>query len=268
MPALVATALLGACGGGEAGARSGGASPGVQSSSSPAGVWRPSPGTAWQWQLSGTLDTSVEAAVYDVDVDTTTAAAVAALHARGRHVICYVNAGAYESFRTDHGDFPASVLGKDNGWPGERWLDVRRIDVLGPIMARRFDVCRQKGFDAVEPDNVDGYANESGFPLTAADQLAYDRYLASLAHDRGLSVGLKNDLDQVPDLAATFDFAVVEQCFENDECDGYSPFVRAGKAVLEAEYSGSPTDFCAQARQLGLSSLLKHESLDAWRQSC
>ena len=61
------------------------------------------------------------------------------------------------------------MLGKElDGWPGERWLDVRRWDVLEPILAARFDVCRQKGFDAVEPDNVDGYANESGFPLTAS----------------------------------------------------------------------------------------------------
>ena len=35
-------------------------------------------------------------------------------------------------------------------------------------MAARFDECREKGFDAVEADLVDGYARDSGFPLTAA----------------------------------------------------------------------------------------------------
>ena len=50
-------------------------------------------------------------------------------------------------------------------------------------------MCRTKGFDAVEPDNMDGYANRTGFPVTAADQLLHNRLIAGLAHDRGLAVG-------------------------------------------------------------------------------
>lgn len=49
----------------------------------------------------------------------------------------------------------------------------------------------------MEPDNVDGYADDSGFPLTGADQLRFNRWVASRAHERGLGVALKNDLDQV-----------------------------------------------------------------------
>jgi hypothetical protein len=48
-----------------------------------------------------------------------------------------------------------------------------------PILAARIDACRAKGFDAVEADNVDGFANSSGFALTAADQLAYNRTIAA-----------------------------------------------------------------------------------------
>jgi len=75
---------------------------------------------------------------------------------------------------------------------------------------------------AVEPDNVDGHANASGFPLTAAHQLAYHRFLpaASPAGDR--SVGLKNDLAQVAALEPSFDFAINEQCCQYKECGALS----------------------------------------------
>ncbi|MEU6004889.1 endo alpha-1,4 polygalactosaminidase [Streptomyces sp. NPDC047453] len=233
-----------------------------------AGRWQPRPGTSWQWQLSGRLDTSVPAEVYDIDGFDHPAATVARLHREGRRVICYLSTGAWEEFRPDAGRFPATVLGRGNGWKGERWLDIRRTDVLEPLMASRLDMCREKGFDAVEPDNMDGYKNRTGFPLTAADQLRYNRLVAKLAHDRGMAVGLKNDLDQIPHLVADFDFAVNEQCAQYGECAELEPFVAAGKAVFHAEYELPTSRFCAQSRQLRLSSLLKKYELGAWRRTC
>nr|WP_285495581.1 endo alpha-1,4 polygalactosaminidase [Actinomadura sp. NBRC 104425] len=230
--------------------------------------WAPSPGTAWEWQLKSPVDTSVDVPVYDIDGFENSADVVRELHRKGRRVICYVNVGAAESFRPDYGRFPRQVLGKGNGWEGERWLDIRRTDVLVPIMARRFDMCRDKGFDAVEPDLVDGYASDTGFALTGADQLRYNRIIAKLAHERGLSVGLKNDLPQIPELVGDFDFAVNEQCAQFDECDRLAPFVRAGKAVLHVEYELPPSDFCEQSRRLGLSSMRKRLDLDRWREPC
>ncbi|MDJ0344972.1 endo alpha-1,4 polygalactosaminidase [Streptomyces sp. H10-C2] len=232
------------------------------------GHWQPRPGTAWQWQLSGKVDTSVDVPVYDIDGFENDAAAVSRLHADRRKVICYVNAGAWEDFRSDRATFPAAVLGLGNGWKGERWLDIRRIDVLRPLMAKRFDMCRAKGFDAVEPDLMDAYTNRSGFPLTAADQLAYNRMLAGLAHERGMSVGLKNDLEQIPQLVGDFDFAVNEECAQNQECDALTPFIKAGKAVFHTEYTLTTEKFCPLARQLGLSSMQKRPGLDAWRRPC
>ena len=88
------------------------------------------------------------------------------LHALGSDVVCYLSAGSWENLRPDAGDFPARVMGRSNGWPGEQWLDIRKIGVLGPIMKARLDMCAAKGFDAVEFDNVDGYQNRTGFPLT------------------------------------------------------------------------------------------------------
>lgn len=230
--------------------------------------WQPQPGVAWQWQLSGTVDTSVEVPVYDVDGFENDAALVAELHKAGRHVICYVNAGAWESFRPDAKDFPAALLGRGDGWDGERWLDIRARDRLRPLMAARFDMCRAKGFDAVEPDLLDGYTNTTGFPLTAADQLAYNRMIAALAHDRGLAVGLKNDLDQVPQLLGDFDFSVDEQCAQYGECKQLTPFITAHKPVFHVEYELKPAQFCPAVRRLGFSSMAKHLSLDAWRDPC
>ncbi|MDF9814084.1 endo alpha-1,4 polygalactosaminidase [Streptomyces sp. SPB162] len=234
----------------------------------PADRWRPHPGTAWQWQLSGKVDTRIDVPVYDIDGFENDAATVARLHAAGRKVICYVNAGAWEDYRPDRTTFPAALLGLGNGWDGERWLDIRRVDLLRPLMARRFDLCRAKGFDAVEPDLMDAYTNHTGFPLTAADQLAYNRMLAGLAHARGMAVGLKNDLEQIPQLVGDFDFAVNEQCAEYDECDELTPFITAGKAVFHAEYSVPTATFCPTARRLRLTSMLKHLNLDAWREPC
>ncbi|WP_445149595.1 endo alpha-1,4 polygalactosaminidase [Baekduia sp. Peel2402] len=232
-------------------------------------IWRPAPGISWQWQLTGTLDLTVDAALYDVDLFDTSAATVDALHRAGRHVVCYLDAGTYEPGRPDSADYPASVLGAEvEGWPGERWLDIRRLDLLAPIIERRLDLCRDKGFDGVEPDNVDAYANTSGFPLSAADQLAFNRFLAAAAHARGLSAGLKNDLDQAAALEGDFDWALDEQCYQYDECQLLAPFARAGKAVLIAEYELAPEAFCASARAAGYSAIRKRLDLNAWRQTC
>src|SRR5262249_53908013 len=132
--------------------------------------WKPPVGIRWQYQLQGDVDTSqcvvpwiggacARPPVYDVDEYATdgvtpNTAGVAAIHATGAKAICYVDAGSYENFRPDAAAFPPAVLGKNNGWPGERWLDIRRTDVLLPIMQTRVQKCVTAGFDAVEFDNV------------------------------------------------------------------------------------------------------------------
>jgi hypothetical protein len=234
----------------------------------PGARWTPTPGTTWQWQLTGALDTTVDASVYDVDGFDMTAAQVTALHAQGRKVICYLSVGTWENWRPDAALFPASVKGSANGWPGEQWLDVRRIDLLAPIMTTRFRMCRDKGFDAVEPDNVDGYANSTGFPLGASDQATFNRWVADTVHSLGMSVGLKNDVDQVTALQPSFDWALNEQCFQYAECGSYASFVASGKAVFIAEYQGNLASRCPIALASGYSLIMKRLSLDAWRQAC
>ncbi len=234
-----------------------------------ASVWKPAPGTSWQWQLTGQVDTGIDVAMYDIDLFDSTKSLIDQLHQDGRTVICYFSAGSWENWRPDAGAFPASVKGWGlAGWHGERWLDIRRLDVLGPLMGARLDMAVEKGCDGVEPDNVDGYINLSGFPLTAADQLRFNIWLAEQAHARGLSVGLKNDVGQIQELVGYFDWALNEQCFENDECDALLPFVSAGKAVFGVMYDTEPAEFCAEANAMNFDFLKKNRDLDAYRFPC
>lgn len=222
----------------------------------------------WQWQLSGELDVTVDAEVFDVDLFETPVSAVYELHQRGRAVVCYMSAGSWEEFRPDAGEFPDSVKGRSNGWPGELWLDIRQVDVLGPIMEARLDLCAQKGFDGVEFDLIAGYANDTGFPLTASDQTTYNLFLADAAHARGLSAGFKNNPEQAAEQEPFFEFSVNEECFAFDECGSLSPFIDAGKAVFHVEYDEATSEFCPATTALGFSSMRKRLDLGVWAEPC
>lgn len=231
--------------------------------------WVPAPGVTWQIQFSGPIDLSVDVGVFDLDMFETTSGQVRKVHRNGAKAICYINAGAWENWRPDANRYPSGVKGSElDGWPGERWLDIRRLDLLRPILVDRLELCSAKGFDGVEFDNVDGYTNDFGFDLTRADQLAFNRWLAAAAHDHGLSVGLKNALDISVELEPHFDFAIVEQCFYFRECALTKPFVDAGKAVIDVEYELGRGSFCSKAARLGISAMRKHLDLDAWRRAC
>jgi len=241
---------------------------------SPTGsAWRPAVGTSWQWQLTALpIDPTPDAQVFDIDLFDNDVQVVAALHSQGRKVICYLNAGSWENWRPDKDQLPPDLIGRNvSGWAGEKWLDIRQIERLAPILRARLDLCKGKGFDAVEPDNIDGYANETGFPLTAADQLRYNSWLAQEAHQRGLSIGLKNDAEQAAELEPYFDWALTEDCFDGGWCEQMLPFIKAGKAVFAAEYTDtgiSLDQFCPRAAELRVSAILKRRTLDALRITC
>ncbi len=201
--------------------------------------------------------------LYAADGVTPNTQAVRAIHRARSRAVCYVSAGSVEEWRPDAAAFPESVTGQPLAlWPGERWIDIRQRDLLRPILTARADRCARAGFDAIDWDNVDGYTQNTGFPLRADDQLAYNRMLASIAHERGMSVGLKNDLAQIPALVGSFDFAVNEQCAEFEECDRLLPFSGAGKAVVQIEYTAKPSVFCATANTRRWSAMLADRDLD------
>lgn len=235
--------------------------------------YSPKVSDTWQWQLTGNINTSYDVLVYDVDLVETPEATIELLHSNGRKVICYFSAGSYEPYRPDSGDFLQSDLGAVmEGFTDEKWLDINSPNVRR-IMKARLDIAKQKGCDGVEPDNVDGFDNVNGLGLTAADQLAYNIFIASEAHARNLVVGLKNDLGQVGELVSHFDFAVNEQCHEYNECHLLQPFLDSGKPVFNAEYAASfvanPQTLCAQAKIENLRTLILPEDLDdSFRMSC
>jgi hypothetical protein len=239
-------------------------------------VWKPAPRTTWQWQITGRVDESVKAAMYDIDLfdarpGQINAGVIGRLHAKGVVVVCYLDTGAWESYRPDAGRFPRSVIGNPTGWEGERWLDLRKGSwpKFAPIIWKRLDLAKRLGCDGVEPDQNNPVGNRPGFPLTLADQKAWYLEVARQAHRRGLSVGMKNGIQSIDrDTVAAFDWALNEQCFQYSECARLRPFTRAGKAVFQVEYDLAPSAFCAQARRLGFSSLRKHPKLGAWRIAC
>jgi len=233
--------------------------------------WHPAPGLTWQWQLDEEVDTSLDAEVYDIDLYVDQAV-IDKLHTHGVKIICYISVGSWEDKRPDADQFPAEVLGNDyEGWPGERWLDIRHIDLLASIMQARLDLCQTKGFDGVEPDNIDIHDNHTGFPLTYADQLAYARWLTDAAHARGLAIGLKNAPDMVTDSLPFFDFAITEDAFYYGWVDKMLPFIAAGKPVFAAEYTDMDVDFnaaCTWGQQHNVSFIRKNRILTAFRITC
>jgi hypothetical protein len=224
--------------------------------------WIPPQQLTWYWQLQGTPKVEpVQAS--DFDAFDVSAATVARFHRLGQHLICYVDVGTWENWRPDAGRFPRSVRGRDNGWPGERWLDIRRLSILKPIMRARFAMCAHKGFNAVEPDNMDGFENGAGFPISAAAQLRYDEWVAREVHSLGMAVFQKNDPEQAAKLEPYFDGVLDEQCNQYDECSSFTPYVSAGKPVLNAEYAArSYPGFCAADRRAKIMGALYGLALD------
>jgi hypothetical protein len=231
--------------------------------------YKPKPGTSWQWQLTENIDTNYDVEMYDIDLFETPQSVIDLLHEQGKKVICYFSGGGFEKWRDDANQFPAVVIGKSiSGWPGENWLDIRQIDLLAPIMQARLDLAVAKKCDGVEPDLVDGFINPTGFPLTYNDQIEYNIWLAAEAHKRQLSIGLKNDLEQVVELEPYFDWALNEECFQYNECDMLKPFIEAAKAVFAVDYNVPFDKYCPKMNELNFDALLKNLELDAWRNPC
>lgn len=230
--------------------------------------WHPEPGLTFDYLIGAPARTTSMADVVVLDGEGAIGHDIDAAHRRGAHVVCYINAGAWEPYRLDAASFPEDLLGAAmDGWPDERWLDIRQSDQLIDLIQPRVQACAEGGFDAVDFDNVHGFTQETGFPLTAADQLAYNRALADLAHSHGLAAGLKNDLEQIPELVEAFDFAVNEECLHYGECEAYAPFVEAEKPVFNIEYVDS-VDRCERATAAGLVSVYAPLALNIPGETC
>jgi hypothetical protein len=223
-------------------------------------------GASWQWQLTGEPDLSYDVDVYDLDLFEISDEVIDQVHDDGRLLVCYMSAGSYEPWRPDADAFPKDAIGEPlDGWEEERWLDFMDPRVR-ELMEARLDLAVERGCDGIEPDNLTAFAEDNGFGLNMTEQLDYNRFLADAAHERGLGIALKNDVEQARELVDWFDYSVNEECARYDECRRLQPFLDAGKAVLHTEYVERWGDAPAAAEEYcgvlqGLSTLIKRLDL-------
>jgi endo-alpha-1,4-polygalactosaminidase (GH114 family) len=238
--------------------------------------WKPVVQTSFDWDLDN-IDskTAFAGSIVDVDAFTTTAETVTALHNEGKKVIAYLSVGTLEDDRPDASLLPVEVIGKKyDEWPHEKWLDIRQLDKLKPWLNSRFNMIIKKGFDAIEPDNMDGYTNTTGFALSIDDAKKYADYLITLAHSNGLGIGQKNVPDLTPDYAAKFDWALTEDAFNQGWQNDVKTYITLKKPVFAVEYTDvtPQTTFeqtiCPEASTLGYTAILKHRGLDVWVDKC
>lgn len=240
----------------------------------------------WHWQLQGKINTAHDALVYDIDLFDAAPSFIDSLHKNKRIVVCSFSAGTHQSWRPDTAKFKKSdYRNLVTTTSDEKWLDITSKNTR-IVMLERLDLAKKKKCDAVVPDNVDGYINDTGFTITRKQQIDYNRYLAKAAHIRALAIGLRNALDLINILVTDFDFAVNEQCHEFDECHLLGEFVRAGKPVFNVEYDvryagdlnqsktsepyiGNRLELCKRAAQLGMRTIVLPLDLnDRFRFSC
>jgi hypothetical protein len=188
----------------------------------------------WDWQIGRVTPlerSGVQTVdIYDIDGFLTTRREVATIHtawpaATLRHpkTVCYLDL-AWEDYRPDATPgryFPAATLGNVYfGFPQERWLDFRQLDMLKPMLDERIRMCAAKGFDAVELDDIDSFdpPSTTGFHLTPGDAQNFLAYAFNEIHRYGMTGLWKNS----PLLSwwgrRYADGAVVEECYRYHQC--------------------------------------------------
>jgi hypothetical protein len=272
---------------------------GATHSNAPGSWWIPSLGTQpWQWELSNPLKLSnskqmgtddklpggsiaPSPVIYDIDGIINPASTVAALHALGKHVVCYVEVGAAGNYystanegvaTTYYAQFAAAgVLGSAvSGWP-ERYIDIRSPATVTIVESMIAQQCAAKGFDAVETDIDESYASANGFGLTQADEVRYMTTLADYMHGLGLGWWIKNPDDTGDDYATLMaplaDAVLTEQCNQYSTCGALAPYLRT-KAVFNAEYHVKPAKFCPGDIARGINGAEFNLNLTGVRKPC
>lgn len=245
-------------------------------------------GMSWDYNIYGSVDPSKtnNVLVHDIDLWDNSAETISDLKAQkvdgqDARVICYFSAGTFEDWRPDSSSFPDSDKGSElPDWPGERWLKTNSPDVRN-IMEQRLDMAVQKGCDAVDPDNVDGFDNDNGLGLSEEDAVDFVTFLANAARSRNLAVGLKNAASLIPSVIDVVQFSVNEECHEFDECSLFQPFIEQQKPVFHVEYpKGAEVNnnnnldtsdldkICDDSTSSRFSTIAKNMHLDGWIQEC
>ncbi|TLD35603.1 H(+)/Cl(-) exchange transporter 3 [Venturia nashicola] len=182
-----------------------------------------------------------DADIWDVDLFDTPKETFDILHGKGKRVMCYFSGGGSESWRADFKEVKKSDMGDDMPkWPGEKYLNLKSPTVW-KFMQKRIKMAYDKGCDAIDPDNVDPFNDDfgrgGGFKLTKEDSVDFLTKMAAEAKRYGMSVGLKNAEDILPNVTSVIQFAVNEECSTYElGCKQYEPFLKTGKPVFHYEY--------------------------------
>ena len=252
----------------------------------------------WQWELSHPLNLSntrdmgtkdklpngkpaPAPVIYDIDAIINPASTVAALHAEGKHVVCYIEVGAAGNYYSaaDEGVATtyyaqlqaAGVFGnKVPGYP-EYYLDIRSAATVSIIESMIDQQCAAKGFDAVETDIDEEFGDNTGFPLTKSIEEQYMTTLAEYMHGLGLSWFIKNPDDTggsyAADMEPLADAVLTEQCNQYSTCGLLSSYF-GHKAVFNAEYHVKTTSFCPSDNALGINGARFNLGLTGVRHPC
>ena len=211
--------------------------------------------------INGTSADKYSVRTVFVDLFDASTSRISALKRQKKQVICYFSAGSSENWRPDFKKFPASALGRPlDGWAGERWIDYRNATVV-KIMRDRIALARSKGCQGVDPDNIDGHRNQTGFSLHSRNQRDFIEKLSASARAAGLKIGLKNSPETAWDLERLTDFVVVEECSKYQECSSYKAFQNNGKPIYQIEYRSKSTSLCADASRRGASLIFSNMDL-------
>lgn len=178
--------------------------------------------------------------------------------APGVYNICYVNAFQTQTsdaawWKRAHPDLLLTSGGGGGGGVGgyvtdsewnELLLDVstaQKRAALLQVIRPWIDECAAKGFDALEPDNMDSWTRSNG-RLTRQQALDFIALVTAYAHGKGLAVAQKNalELGAAGRSQGKLDFAIAEECADytmddgQPECQGYVNVY--GNHVIVLEY--------------------------------
>ncbi|MDV6375134.1 endo alpha-1,4 polygalactosaminidase [Deinococcus arenicola] len=231
----------------------------------------PSGKVAWDIQIGVNYERDVKLApgvkLMDLDGFETSAAKIAELKQQGVYTLCYINAGSYEPYRPDSARYPDALkIQRDPNWPDEAFLDVRDVfrpnSVLASILTDRMKMCKAKGFDALDPDNLQNDENVTGGRITLQQQIDFNGWVADQAHQQGLAVFQKNGPDKIllrdrtgKMMVEKFDGILNEQCQQYRECASLAEYSKRGKLVLNLEYQRNKVLDCAMMNRYVVNTL-------------
>ena len=215
--------------------------------------------------------------IVDLDVLDTEKTTIEKLKKQWKVVIWYINVWAIENYRDDYKNFPKNVIWKTySWWEDEKYLDVRKYEDFKKYILNRLDIAQEKGFDWIEPDNMDTYDNfsETWFKILQWDMKEYLTWLNIEVNKRWMFLIQKNAPELSLKMEKKFDAALLEWAFYNNFEDDFKNYIKNWKKVFNVEYTDNTTkkyfleNICPKSKKMWFISILKNRNLDDFIVNC